>query len=91
MSKQIVFTTHARQRMKERGVKEADVIESIGIGMREPAQRGLYKYKLNIEFNNVWCGHFYGIQQVVPIVAEEDERFVVITVYAFYFQQGDAK
>jgi hypothetical protein len=28
------------------------------------------------------------VQQVAPVVAEEPERMVVITVYTFYFQEG---
>jgi hypothetical protein len=28
------------------------------------------------------------MQQVAPVVAEEAERIVVITVYTFYFQEG---
>jgi hypothetical protein len=38
-----------------------------------------------------WDGRYYGVQQVVPIVAEEAERFVVVTVYAFYFQEGEER
>jgi hypothetical protein len=29
--------------------------------------------------------NWYAVRQVLAIVAEEQERFVVITVYAFYF------
>jgi len=28
------------------------------------------------------------VQQVLPVVAEEEERYVIVTVYAFYFQEG---
>jgi hypothetical protein len=38
--KPIVFTTHARARMRERGAQEEDVREAIRIGHRKPAQRG---------------------------------------------------
>jgi hypothetical protein len=27
--------------------------------------------------------------QIVPIVAEEESRLVVVTVYTFFFQEGD--
>jgi len=89
--KEIIFTFHARQRMLERGVKEKDAIAAINQGLREPAQRGLYQYRLNIEYNKVWDGRYYGIQQIGPVVAEEENRFVVVTVYAFYFSEGEEK
>lgn len=85
--KTVVFTKHARERMRQRGTREEDVREAIQIGEREPAQRGLVLYRLNLEFNREWDGRFFRIQQVAPIVAEEKDRFVVITVYTFYFQE----
>jgi hypothetical protein len=83
--KSIVFTTHARKRMVERGAREEDVIEAIRIGEREPAQRSLHLYRLNLEFHREWDGRYYRMQQVAPVVAEEADRMVVITVYTFYF------
>jgi hypothetical protein len=87
--KPVVFTHHARQRMRERGACERDVLEAIRSGVREPAQRGLVQFRLNLEYNRAWRGRLYAIQQVAPIVAEEEGRRVVITVYTFYFQEGE--
>jgi hypothetical protein len=86
--KPIVFTAHARKRMAERGTREEDVREAVRIGERESAQRGLVLYRLNLEFNRDWDGRYYRMQQVAPVVAEEPDRLVVITVYTFYFQEG---
>jgi hypothetical protein len=86
--KPVVFTAHARKRMLERGTSEEDVREAIRIGEREPAHRGLFLYRLNLEFHREWDGRYYRMQQVAPVVAEEAERIVVITVYTFYFQEG---
>lgn len=74
--------------MRDRGVTEQQVCEAIRIGQREPAKRGLWQYRLNTEFDRLWSGRFYGLQQVMPIVAEDEKRYVVVTVYAFYFQEG---
>lgn len=65
--------------------------EAIRIGLREPARHGLWQYTLNVEFHRTWSGKVYGVQQVVPIVAEEEGRYVVVTVYAFYFQEGQER
>lgn len=86
--KPVVFTTHARERMRERGVRDEDVVQAIRIGQLEVAQRDLHLYRLNLEFQREWDGRYYGIQQVAPVVAEERDRLVVVTVYAFYFQEG---
>jgi hypothetical protein len=87
----LVFTAHARQRMSERGAREEDVLEAVRIGEREPAQRGLFLYRLNLEFHRDWAGRYYGVQQVAPLVAEEPDRLVVVTVFTFYFQEGAAR
>ena len=87
--KPIIFTNHALQRMIERGASEDSVREAIRIGQREPAQRGCFLYRLNLEFKKMWDGRFYGVQQVAPITKEEEDKIIVITVYTFYFQEGE--
>jgi hypothetical protein len=49
---------HALQRMRERGAHEEDVHQAIRIGRREPAQRGLFLYRLNVEFKREWDGRY---------------------------------
>lgn len=90
-SKPIVFTDHALRRMRQRGAREEDVREAIRVGEREPAQRGLFLCRLNVEFRRVWDGRYYGVQQVVPIIEELKNRIVVVTVYTFYFQEGEER
>lgn len=84
----IVFTAHSLQRMKERGTNEQDIREAIRIGRKEPAKGKRSVYRLNLEFKRTWDGRYYGIQQVAPVVIEEGDEIVVITVYTFYFQEG---
>ena len=84
-SRAIVFTNHARDRCAQRGAAEADVVRAILEGKREPAQRGLWQYRLNLEFQTEWAGNWYAVQQIAPVVAEEAERMVVITIYTLYF------
>jgi hypothetical protein len=62
-----------------------------GLDEREPAQRGLALYRINLEYQREWDGRYYGVQQVAAVVAEEPERMVVVTVYAFYFQEGEVQ
>ena len=83
--KRIVFTSHARQRMKDRGASEGSVIEAIRTGGREPAHSGRAMFRLNMEFKREWDGVYYNVQQVLPVVVEENDLIIVITVYTFYF------
>jgi hypothetical protein len=62
---------------------------AIRLGEKESVQRGRLLYRLNLEFKRTWDGRFYRVQQVAPIIKEEEDRMVVITVYTFYFQEGD--
>jgi hypothetical protein len=80
----IVLTRHAQLRMVERGAQEAHVRAAVLTGRREPAQYGLFAYRLRVDFNGVWKGRYYEAQEIEVIAAEEDEAIVVVTVYAFY-------
>ena len=81
----IVFTQHARDRCRDCGAAEEDVITAIRSGTREPAQRGLWMFRMNFEFQREWDGTRYAVQPVAPVVDEQPDRFVIITVYTFYF------
>ena len=61
------------------------VTAAIRNGKREPAQRGLWLYRLNLEYQGEWDGKWYAVQQVAAVVDEEADRFVVVTVYTYYF------
>jgi hypothetical protein len=71
--------------MPDRGLSYEEVEEAIRSGERIKAKRGLVAYRKNFEFRSEWKGQYYEVKQVMPIVAEESGRTVVVTVYAFYF------
>jgi len=89
--KPVVFTDHARDRVVRRGTTEENVILAIQTGYREPAQRGLFLYRLTLEYRREYDGRYYAVQQVAPVVDELPDRFVVVTVFTFYFQEGEAR
>jgi hypothetical protein len=43
---------------------------------------------VSVPFGKEWGGRTYAMQQIVPVVAEEDDCLVVVTVFTFYFQEG---
>ena len=42
-------------------------------------------YRKNFPFEGRWRGRRYRIKQVAPVVAEEGDKLVVVTVYVFYY------
>ncbi len=41
--------------------------------------------RYNFLFNRKWQSKHYAVKQVAPIIKEESNEIVVITVYTFYF------
>ena len=83
--KPIRLTKHAREQCVERGASEAEVVEAIRNGSREPAKHGREFCRFNFSYGKQWGGKYYAVKQVAPVVKEEDKEIVVITVYTFYF------
>ncbi len=83
--KAIQFSKHALEQMAERGADEGQVIETIQIGETVPAKKGRQGFRKNFQYDRLWGGHTYAIQQILVIVAEEVDVLIVVTVYTFYF------
>ncbi|MBZ5560955.1 MAG: DUF4258 domain-containing protein [Acidobacteriia bacterium] len=83
--KTLHFAVHAREQCEERGATQAEVKQAIEDGVREPAKRGRFIYRLNFQYNAEWQGKFYAIKQVAPVVVEAQNEMIVVTVYTFYF------
>jgi hypothetical protein len=47
--------------------------------------RGPPKVKKNFAFHSHWRGKFYAVKQVAPLVAEEADRIIIVTVFVYYF------
>ena len=83
--KPIRLTKHAMEQCEERGTTEDEAREAVRRGTWQPAKRGRRMYRTNFQYNGKWQGRFYRIKQVAPVVQEEPNEIVVITVYTFYF------
>ena len=64
----IKLHSHAQDRLLERGASETEVIATVEEGECFPAKKGRY----------------YQVKQVMPIIAEELDRFLVVSVYVFF-------
>jgi len=83
--KPVRLTTHARLQCAERGTNQPEVEQAVREGTQEPAKRGRMLCRFNFTFNSSWQDNCYAVKQVAPIIKEEAEEIVVITVYVFYF------
>ncbi len=81
---EIRFSDHAMDQINDRGTSKEEVRTAIRGGEDIPAKRGRKAYRKNFSFESYWKGRYYSIKQVMPIVREELESIVVITVYVFY-------
>lgn len=84
LEKPIKFSQHALGNMADRGVSREEVEQTIRTGESFPAKKGRLSFRKNFSYNATWKGKFYQIKQVMPIVAKESDRFVVVTVYVYF-------
>lgn len=84
-SKPVVFSPHAQGKMVDRGASKEEVELTIRIGSPEPARKDRVAFRKNFSFNKKWRGRNYAVKQVVPIVSQEEGKFVVVTVFVYYF------
>ena len=83
--KPIRLSKHAEEQAAERGATPAEVKDAVRKGSREPARQGRELCRYNFTFDRKWQGKRYSIKQVAPVIKEEANETVVITVYTFYF------
>ena len=83
--KPVRLTQHAKEQCLERGATEAEVVCAVRTGACEPARLGRELCRCNFPFGRLWQGRFYATKQVAPVIKEEPDEIVVITVYTFYF------
>ncbi len=71
--------------MAERGASQFEVEKAIRKGERIPAKKGRVAFRHNFQFNAKWADKEFAMKQVMPIVVEENDEYIVVTVYTFYF------
>ncbi len=83
--KPIIFSQHALDQLRDRGATQAEVEAAIREGEEVPAKKGRRAFRKNFPFASHWKGKYYEMKQVMPIAADESDRWVVVTLYVFYF------
>ncbi len=85
MMKSIRLSGHARENMRYRGATEQEVVEVIQTAPWGPAELGRLECRKDFAYGQEWNGRFYATKQVRPILVEEADEIVVVTVYVYYF------
>lgn len=83
--KKVIFSKHAKDQMADRGATEDEVIKSILEGEKIPAKKNRQSFRKNFTFGKEWKNKIYETKQVVPVVVEEEDKIVVVTVFVYYF------
>lgn len=71
--------------MRQRGVTEEEVVQTIYTAPWQPAERGRLECRKDFVFDSTWNGKHYQTKQVRPIFVEELDEIVVVTLYSYYF------
>ena len=76
----IRFHPHAKERMKERGAEEDEIVATIEKGERYPAKFGRTGFRRNFPFNQERRGKVYATKQIELYAIQEQADWLVITV-----------
>jgi hypothetical protein len=79
------FHPHARERMRERGATEDEVIATVEQGEQFPAKFGRAGFRRNFPFDSEWRGEYYRTKQVEAYAIQEGLDWLVITIITRYF------
>ena len=81
----IRFHPHAKERMRERGVIEDEVKDTIREGEQFPTKFDRTGFRRNFSFDSEWRGKYYRTKQVEAYAVKEDTDWFVITIVTRYF------
>ena len=83
--KPIIFSLHGLGQLKDRGTTEEEVKRAVREGEKASAKKKRIVFRKNFLFDSIWKGKHYQMKQVMPIMVEEGGKWIVVTVYVFYF------
>jgi len=76
---------HARERIRERGASEGEVMKTVQTGEKFLVKFGRSGFRRNFAFDGVWRDKEYKTKQIEVYGVEEAADFIVITVVVKYF------
>ena len=85
--KEIFFTKHAMQRMKDRNTNQKEIETAITLSKWKKAEKGRYTCSYCFPFEKEHFNNYYKSKEVVPIFIEEENKIIIITVYTYFSQK----
>ncbi len=76
---------HAAERLPERGVTEAEVIDTVLTAERRPAKFRRSAFRKTFAYNAVWRGRHYAFKEVEAIAVDTPEGMLVLTVITRFY------
>jgi hypothetical protein len=76
---------HARERLRERGASEAEVVATVTQGGSFRAKLGRMGFRRNFAFGAKWRGKYYANKQVIAYAVRERRGWMVITIITKFF------
>lgn len=89
-NKPIRLSAHARGYAERRGFSEPEVAAAIRESTWTAARHGRMETYRDFPFNAPWNGAFYEHKRVRPVFVDEPGEIVVVTVYTYFIQTGEA-
>ena len=68
-----------------------EVVTAVREGRWRQADRGRFEAAGEFVYNGDWNGTQYSMKRVRPIFAERADEIVVVTVYTYYYSDGEAQ
>jgi len=76
--------SHARDRLRERGATEDEVVKTVECGERFVAKHGRKGFRCNFPFDGAWNGKRYSTKQIEAYAIEEDGWLVITIIVKFF-------
>ncbi|MCL5966109.1 MAG: DUF4258 domain-containing protein [Deltaproteobacteria bacterium] len=76
---------HAKERLRERGATEGEVVATIEGGERFAAKHGRTGFRRNFPFEGEWNYRRYSTRQVEAYAVEAEDGWLVITAIVNFF------
>ena len=89
--KPIRFSAHALDQAAHRGATVGEVVTTVREEPWRPADRGRFEAAREFVYNADWNGTRHGMKRVRPIFAERTSEIVIVTVYTYYYSDGEAQ
>lgn len=83
--KPIRLSAHALGYTTRRGFTVEEVEQTIRTRAWQVTEPGRLECRMDFSFAREWNGKVYNTKQVRPILVEEENEIVVVTVYTYYF------